>query len=282
MNTVALLCGIGLGAAGGLVLNKARQEWRYMGQARRLKMAAIRDLKPGLVLTGGEVVGAGGIETPYTSTPAVWYRYQATERHKRSDNAGHEDQTLASGGQSTQFSIRDRTGEIEVIPDGGEVATYPHERVLKSKSGSRTPLKARIQQLKAADRANHPEGSKKPFFRKIEMADAPLDVPDDLVELAMGSSEARNALRKYYELWVQPGDRVYVLGTAVREGHGPPLKMKIVREGKHSPLLISSRSEDLTAGAFRSNAVKGLLVGAGLALGGIFLVLMGLGAFGAG
>jgi hypothetical protein len=278
MNTVALLCGIGLGAASGLVLNKARQEWRCMGQARRLKMAAIRDLKPGLVMTGGEVVGTGGIETPYTSTPAVWYRYQATERHKRRNNAGHEDQTLASGGQRALFSIRDRTGEIEVIPDGGEVVTYPHERVLKSKSGSRTPLKARIQQLRAADRANHPEGSKKPFFRKIEMDDAPLDVPDDLVELELGSSEAREALLKYYELWVQPGDRVCVMGTAVREGHGPPLKMKIVKDDKHSPLLVSSRPEDLTAGAFRSNAVSGLLVGAGLALVGIFLVLMGLGA----
>ena len=278
MNTVALLCGIGLGAAGGLVINKARQEWRYRGQARRLKMAAGRDLKPGLVLTGGEVVGTGGIETPYTSTPAVWYRYQATEWHKRQNDAGHEDQTLASGSQSTAFTIRDRTGEIEVVPDGGEVATYPHERVLKSKSGSRTPLRARLQQLKAADRASHPEGSKKPFFRKIEMDDAPLDVPDDLVEMELGSSEAREALRKYYESWAQTGDRVCVLGTAVREGHGPPLKMKIVKDGKHSPLLVSSRPEDLTAGAFRSNAVKGLLVGAGLALVGIFLVLMGLGA----
>jgi hypothetical protein len=278
MNGVALLFGLGMGGAAGLVLNKARQEWRHMGKARRLKMAAVRDLKPGLVLTGGEVVGSGGIETPYTATPAVWYRYQATERHKRRDNPGHYDQTLASGSQSAPFSIKDRTGEIEVVPDGGEVATYPHQRVLKSQSGSRTSLKARIQKLKDADRANYPEGSKKPFFRKIEMEDAPLDVPGDLVELSPGSSEAREAHRKYYELWVQPGDRIYVLGTAVMEGHGPPLKMKIVKGGKQSPLLVSSKPEDLTAGAFRSNALSGLLVGAGLALVGIFLVLMGLGA----
>ncbi|MBC2744877.1 MAG: hypothetical protein HGJ93_18055 [Desulfosarcina sp.] len=111
--------------------------------------------------------------------------------------------------------------------------SYPHHRILKSQSGSRTSLGDRIKKLKEIDRENYPEGKEKPFFRKLEVEDEPLDIPDDLVELAPDSPEAENAHRKYSEDWVQPGDHVFVFGTASAGGSGTT--MKIAKAGKSGP-----------------------------------------------
>ena len=81
------------------------------------------------------------------------------------------------------------------------------------------------------------------------MEDEPLDIPHDLVELAPGSSEAKNAHRKYIERWIQPGDHIYVLGTASADSS--TTAMKISKAGKSSPLFVSKDAQDLTAKAFQ-------------------------------
>ena len=275
MNTPALLSGLGSSGAAALLFRMAKKELVNKKQAAKLKMTRINDIKNGLCLTAGEVVCDTPIETPYTSTPAVWYRYGASERRMRKKESGYYDYPLTSGNRSCAFSLRDSNGQIEIVPDGGKVISYPHMRIFKSGSGSRTALGDRIKKLKASDQENYPDGRKKPFFRKLDMADEPLDIPDDLVELTPGSSEAKNAHRKYSEHWVCPGDYVYMLGTASTGGSGSP--MMIAKGGKSGPLFLSADAQDLTAKAFQSNAMVLLLVSFGLGLLGIFLALMGLG-----
>ncbi len=275
MNTIALLFGTGI--CGGAVF-MFRQSWRELINKRRaatLKITPIRHLKPGLVLTSGKVLCDAPLETPYTKTAAAWYRYTATQRYGRRGQSGSYNASLASGEQTCPFLLKDRTGEVAVEGDGGTVVQYPHLRILKSQSGEKTPLRERMKTLKAMDRKNYPEGSKKPFFRKIEAPDAPLDVPDDLVELTPGSAEVKNALRTYHEHWIAPDDTVYVLGTAVKNTQGAG--MKIAKSDKHSPFFVSHDAADLSTGSFQRTMMVALLVGAGMAVLGLFLLLIGMG-----
>jgi hypothetical protein len=275
MNTPAFLFGLGSIGATAFLFRMAKQEMVNKKLAATLKMSHIRDIKNGLCLTAGEIEAGATVETPYTGTPSVWYRYGASRKRSRQGHAGLVDVQVASGSQSCPFFLKDGTGRIEIIPDGGEVLTYPHWRTLKSQSGSSTPLGDRIKKLKKNDNKNYPEGQKKPFFRKIETEDEPLDIPHDLVELTQGSSEAKNAHQKYIERWIQPGDHVYVPGTASAGISSAP--MKISKAGKSHPLFISKDARDLTARAFQSNFMILSLVGLGLGLLGIVLVLIGIG-----
>lgn len=275
MNTPALLFGLGSGGAAAFLFRMAKQGLINKKLASKLSMTRIRDIKPGLCLTSGVVECETALESPYTRSPSVWYRYGASERRLRKKESGYYEYPLASGSQSCSFFLKDDTGQIEIVPDGGQVVSYPHGRTLKSQSGSSTSLGNRIKKLKEVDRKNYPEGKKKPFFRKIEMEDEPLDIPDDLVELAPDSPEAKNAHRKYSEKWVQPGDHVFVLGTASAGGSGS--SVKIAKAGKSSPLFLSVDAQGLTAKAFQSNFMVLSFVGLGLGLLGIVLVLIGLG-----
>ena len=279
MNLVALLSGIGLCAGAFYLFRTAGQAYVNRRQAANLKMTPIGQLRPGLVFTGGEVVCDDPLQTPYTRTAAAWYRYVATQQYHRRNQSGFYDETLASGNRSCPFSLKDRTGEVTIVGAGGTMVGYPHYRILKSQSGKKTALKERIKKLKDMDHEKYPEGSKKPFFRKIEAEPSPLDVPDDLVELAPDSAEVKTALRKYYEHWVQPGDHIYILGTAVHDADTPG--MKIIKGGKHIPFFLSNDVADLGSGAFQKNMRVSLLVGIGMSILGVFLLLIGVGVINA-
>ena len=275
MNLVALLSGIGICGGAFYLFRMARQEFMNKRQAANLKMTPIGQLRPGLVLTGGEVVCDDPLRTPYTHTAAAWYRYVATQQYQRRNQSGINEETLASGNRSCPFLLKDRTGKVTIFGDGGTMVSYPHYRVLKSQSGKKTALKDRIKKLKDMDREKYPDGSKKPFFRKIEAEPSPLDVPDDLVELVPNSAEAKTALRKYYEHWVQPGDHIYILGTAIQDADTPG--MRIVKGGKHIPFFLSNDAADLGTRAFQKNLMVSLLVGIGMAVLGGVLFLIGVG-----
>ncbi len=277
MNTLPFLFGIGSVGAAGFLFRMAMQELVNKKLVSRLSLTRIRDIKPGLCLSVGEVMCDAPVQTPYTETTAVWYRYDASERRMREgENRGlFYEHPLASGMRNCTFFLQDGTEKIEILPDEGSVVSYPHRRLLKSQSGTITPLSERMKKLREIDQKNHPEGEKKPFFRKLEEKNEPLDIPDDLVELEPGSTEAENTHRKYSEKWVQPGDHLFVMGTAIAGKNGS--SMKIVKAGRSTPLLLSSKEKDLTAEAFQSNFMVLLLVGLGLGALGVFLVLIGLG-----
>ncbi len=276
MNLIALVFGIGICGGAVIVLRRAKEALVFKRQATELSMTPIADLKPGLVLTGGKVLCRTPLKTPYTKTVATWYKYAASERHRRRNQPGcFYEQSLTSGEQTCPFYLRDRTGDVKISGEGGEVLGYPHYRVLKSQSGKKAGLVNRIQELKERDREKYPEGTKKPFFRKIESLDEPLDIPDDLVELEPESSEEKQAVRKYYEHWIQPGDYVFVMGSAVRDENGS--FVKIVKKDKRSPLFVSRDAKHLTSQSFMINTLALSLVGIALILLGVFLVLVGFG-----
>ena len=263
MNTVTVLFGCGAGIMALIMFYLAKEDWVNRKLTRGLTVSRIRDVQPGLCMVEGVVENGETIPTAYTHTPSVWYRWAATERRKRNDQGGFYETTLGSGDQKCPFLLRDDSDTISIIPTGGRTGTYPHHRVLKSLSGKRTPLGGRIKKMKEMDRKQYPEGGKKPFLRKLEV-DAPLDIPDDLVEIPSGSKEAKQAFRKYYESWVQPGDRVFILGNA---SHADGSSGLIIRKSGRTLLLLSYRQEDLTAKSFQRNFI-------GESLGGIALTAL--------
>ncbi len=274
MNTPALLFGCGLAALAVYLFRLAKQDMGTRKLIQGLTPTRIRDIQPGLCLVEGTVESRETLSTPYSRTPSVWFRYEASERRMRQNTSSSCEFPLASGIQHRPFVLRENSISIPVVPDGGSVGTYPHKRLFKSESGTRTGMGDRIKKLKEMDGNQHPEGEKKPFFRKLEVND-PLDIPDDLMELPFGSKEADRAHRKYFEFWVQPGDRMFILGTASMDPDGSGLRL--VKAGRSS-LLLSSKPGDLTAKAFQRTMLMGLLVGAGSAALGFFLILIGFGA----
>ena len=274
MNILALLCGLGCSGAAILLFRMAKSELLIKQRIRHLNLTRIRDITPGFCLTAGEVICDKPLYTPYSKTPAVWYRYEASERRARKEGSRQPDQSLASGSQCCPFRLKDDSGEIEIIPEGGTAVFYPHHKIMKSQSGKRTPLRDRISKLKAADQQKYSDGQKKPFFRKIEMNDDPLDIPDDLIELIPDSVEAKRAHRTYREEWMHSGDYVYILGSAT-ENDGT--EIIICKPNKSTPLLISSKREEITTSAFQKNFMVLSLAGCGFGVVSAFLLLIGLG-----
>jgi len=273
MNIPALLCGLGCSGAAILLFRMAKNELSIKQRTSQLTSTRIREIAPGFCLAAGEVVCDTPLYTPYSKTPVVWYRYQISERRARQDGVRQPDQSLASGNQCCPFVLKDETGEIKIIPEGGTALSYPHHKIMKSRSGKRTPLRDRIKKLKAADRQKYSEGQKKPFFRKIEMDDEPLDIPDDLIELIPDSVEANRAHRTYREEWIQSGDYVYVLGSAT-ENEGTAIIIR--KPDKSTPLLISSQKEKITTSAFQKNCMVLSLAGLGFGVVSAFLLLIGV------
>ena len=208
----------------------------------------------------GVVQSEETIETSYTKTPSVWYEWNATVQRDLRKNTAEE--SLSKGELSCTFVLKDSAGHITVEPEGGTAMSYPHRRVLKSLSNKRIGIGKRIDKLKEMDEKQYGPGKKKPFFRKLEN-DAPLDIPDDLVEIEAGSKDARRALHKYYESWVEPGDRVFVLGSVSDKGGWKNL---CITKVPGAPLALSNNLDDLTAGSFYKGFIGQLIFGVILAV----------------
>ncbi|OPX34072.1 MAG: hypothetical protein B1H11_11510 [Desulfobacteraceae bacterium 4484_190.1] len=226
MNTPALLFGCGLAAVAVYLLRLAKQEMRNQKLAKGLTQTRIRDVQPGLCLVEGVVESREPLSTPYTQTPSIWYRYEASERRRRKKQAGMYEHQLASGTQSCPFILKDKTGSISIASQGGQIISYPHKRILKSESGQHTGIGDHMKKMK--------------------------------------------------EMWVQPGDRVFILGTASMDSGGSNLRIGKVDK---SPLFLSYQPEDLTAKSFQKSFYTGLLVGAGCAIVALFLILLGFEVF---
>ena len=266
MDMIPFIVGCAMAVFAVVLFHRAKKDWGYHKLVKGISLSPIRHVQPGLCLVEGVVESEETISTPYTHTPAVWYGWKATEK-KDFRKESHEE-SLSTGEQGCSFVLKDSAGSITIQPKGGTAISYPHSRVLKSLSNKRTGIGKRMEKMKEMDEKQYGPGEKKPFFRKLE-ADAPLDIPDDLVEIVPGSDDTRKALRKYYESWVEPGDRVSVLGTVSAEDGWKNL---CIKKAGRAPLMLSNQIGDLTAGTFYRGFIVQLLSGVILAVIGICIL----------
>ena len=271
METIPFIVGAAMAIFAVVLLHSAKKDWGYHKLVKGISLSPIRHVQPGMCLVEGVVESEETISTPYTHTPSVWHGWKATVQREHRKNTAEE--SLSTGELNCPFVLKDRTGSITIEPKGGTAISYPHNHVLKSLSNKRTGIGKRIKKMKEMDDQQYDPGEKKPFFRKLEQ-DAPLDIPDDLVEIVPGSEEARKALHKYYESWVEPGDRVFVLGTVSdRDGW----KNLCITRDSGAPLMLSNEMDDLTAGEFYKGFIVQLISGVILAVIGICILAYSFG-----
>jgi len=271
MDTIPFIVGAAMVLFAVVLFHRAKKDLGYQRLVKGIGLSPIRHVQQGLCLVEGVVESEQTISTPYTQTPSVWYGWKATEKKDLRKNTNEE--SLSTGEKNCPFVLKDSAGRITVQPEGGCAISYPHSRVLKSLSNKRTGIGKRVQKMKEMDEKQYGTGEKKPFFRKLEQ-DAPMDIPDDLVEIVPGSDDARKTLRKYYESWIQPGDRVFVLGTvSAQDGW----KNLCITKARRAPLMLSNKVDDLLAGTFFKNSLVELLFGVILTVIGICTVLYSFG-----
>ncbi len=266
MEMIPFIVGAAMAAFAVVLLHRAKKDWGYHKLVKGISLSPIRHVQPGLCLVEGIVESEETISTPYTHTPSVWHGWKATVQRELRKNTAEE--SLSTGELNCPFVLKEGTGRITIEPKGGTAISYPHSHVLKSESGKRTGIGERIKKMKEMDNQQYGPGEKKPFFRKLEQ-EAPLDIPDDLEEIVPGSNEARQALHKYYESWVQKGDRVFVLGTVSDKGGWKNL---CITKAPGAPLMLSNQLDDLTAGTFYRGFIVQLLFGSILAVIGICIL----------
>jgi len=271
MDMIPFIVGAAMALFAVVLFYRAKIDWGYHRLVQGISLSPIRHIEPGLCLVEGVVESEQTISTPYAQTPAVWYGWKATDKKDLRKNTNEE--SLSTGEKNCAFILKNSAGRIKVQPEGGCAISYPHSRLLKSLSNKRTGIGKRVQKMKEMDEKQYGTAEKKPFFRKLEQ-DAPLDIPDDLMEIVPGSDDARKTLRKYYEYWVQPGDRVFVLGTVSTDEGWKDL---CITKAGRAPLMLSNKIDDLTADTFLKNSLMELLFGVILTVIGICTVLYSFG-----
>ena len=169
-----------LGLVGGLGLfahGVVLSRRRYLIES--IPTSAIRSLAIGLVEIFGTAEPSGRpLSAPFSQTPCVLYSY-AVEEHRTTGKSSHW-VTIAKGASEQPFSVRDATAAVLVVPVGAEL-------------------------IVSTDRT----------YRNDGMNSLPSEAQAGLTRLGiktdgwLGQKTLRCA-----EAFIQPGEPVYVLGTA--------------------------------------------------------------------
>lgn len=172
-----------LGLAGGMALFifgfRVRKRYKVIEHTPTSK---VRSVAVGLV----ELQGVAEIETapmlsPFAQTECVYYSYKVEERRKSGKNTRWV--TVASGQSSSPFRVKDDTGSLLILPSGAtcSFAVDQNYRMQLFSSASEDTFKAGLERIG--------------FNYQGLFGDKPL---------------------RCSETYIQPGDQLFVLGTATR------------------------------------------------------------------
>jgi hypothetical protein len=233
-----LHAGLGGGVVGGfIVLLKGFILFRKKRFIEKIPLSKIRSLAMGLVKVHGEVTrgGKGFLKSPFFLKDCVYYMY-VIER-LMADRHPERWKTLKTESETLPFILRDETGSVLVDPAEAEINTTKGFEWL-------------------LDREHMPPVQVREFLalHGIEYKD-PLGL-----EYKM----------RYREYFIEPGDKLYILGTA---GDNPFLEEESVqsdvedvviqRGGRKKPYIISDSTEkgflDKLGREFRIQVIGGAL-----------------------
>ncbi|MCP4062392.1 MAG: hypothetical protein GY740_03845 [Gammaproteobacteria bacterium] len=107
-------------------------------QLERLPEMPVGALTTGPYVIAGKVTDQlGTLETPYSNTEAVYYRYKLEEEYRDSDG-DLRIRTLDSGARGGDFQLREQTGSVIVAPGSDlEEVEWNLERTYRNQSGRR-------------------------------------------------------------------------------------------------------------------------------------------------
>ena len=116
------IIGVALGA--GFIYLGRRQKGQQEKMAKT-KVQPVAELQSGQVAeVYGQVISDHALTTPFSKRSCVYYDYELEKQVERRDNEGRptrEWENIAQDDERTSFWIKDKTGKIEVDPDGAEI-----------------------------------------------------------------------------------------------------------------------------------------------------------------
>jgi hypothetical protein len=196
----------------------------------------IRSMAMGLVELFGTITGSEFIKTPFSKIDCVFYEYRIEEytRTTKTDSDGktkveYEWRTVASGKRWIRFPIQDETGEVLIDPDKADI-NAPLKRMYYQARSSAWKLGSIINALRDWDNTSDTELDTNSWDLK----------PIDPNKWQVYSPRVGD--RKYYESFLEPGENLFVLGTAANESTDP--NNVIIKKGLNEPtFIISYKSE---------------------------------------
>lgn len=243
-----------VGFFGGLYLFYKGFTWfRLKRLIENMPTSKVRSIAMGLVELYGDVVPYQKklLKSPLLNKDCVYYSYLIQERRGSGKNARWV--TLKKGADLVHFCLRDETGSVLVDPN------Y-----------SRIDLNADLNVTSGFGR--DPPSVVKAAIKRMGLSH----------ETFLGI----NKTMKYQEFVLEPGNKVYILGTAgdnpfVEDTTGQKNEEDImIQKGKHEKIYyISDRSEKDLVSSLKWKSLGGLIGGAALSVVCLAVILFMLGLF---
>ena len=235
LSTILLVIGIPLFIIGFIWLKQKRL-------IENIPTYKIRSLAMGLVEVYGKVVSWQGtmLKSPMTNRDCVYYKY-TIEEYRKSGKHSHW-VTIKKDVGSLHFNLQDETGKVLVNPKGAKI-DIPRDFEFKSGFGKDPPI------------------SVKQFLKINNLR-------------FEGSLFGFNKTMRFRESFIEPSDKLYIMGTA---GDNPfvddattkkGVEDVLIQKGKHDKFYyISDKSEHEVLKALKGKVVFGI------GLGSIFIII---------
>jgi hypothetical protein len=191
----------------------------------------------GLVELSAIISNADYIKSPFAQVDCVYYEYliQEYEEETTTDSDGNVEtnstwRTIDSGERRVKFYVEDDTGEVLVDPSNAEIKA-PLKHMYEQTRGSIWTIDSIKELLTEWNNDN---------ITKLDTSDWQLTPVDPNKWIV---SSPREGDRRYYEYYLEPGERLFIMGTAASEPG--VLNDIIIKKGSNEPtFLISYKSEE--------------------------------------
>ncbi|MFH2035557.1 MAG: GIDE domain-containing protein [Candidatus Zixiibacteriota bacterium] len=234
---------------------------------RDIPQSKVRSIAIGIVEVHGTVKTEAPIKTPFSDSDCVYYRYEIKEyrRHTSRDSKGRTSttyrwDTIAFGSRHIPFYAEDDTGQIYVNPALAEFNVdvkkvfYQHAGVF----GGITSLIETLKNWDANDEQHFDSSNLKlnPYVEKSGFVFRSSKVGD----------------RKYYEYYLEPGENLFVIGTAANWDDAP--NGICIQKGENQPaFIISNKTEEVLLKAMKRKMFAAFFFGIVFVVGGILLFM---------
>jgi hypothetical protein len=252
--------------AGGGVLWYGFNRMHKYRLIRDVPRSKIRSIALGLVEIHGLVRTDQPIKTPFSQTDCAYYRYEIKEyrRHSSTDGKGRTRTTyswdlIASGERRVPFLAEDETGRIVVDPSEAEMDVSV-KKVFLQKAGLFGGLES--------------------FFGLLRNWDENVGSDLDVASLKLTPINPKSWMsfvnrvgdRRFFEHYLEPGENLFVMGTA--KSSSEPGNALLVSKGENEPtFLVSNKTEEELLSSLKwmmiacyGGAVIGIAIGAVLLL----------------
>lgn len=249
MADLRLLAGAAIGLIfGGSVFFKGFSWQKQKKIIEDLPTSKVRSIAMGLVeLFGKASVASTKLRSPFSGKDCVYYRYRIEEYKKRGKHSKWV--VIDRGVTMDYFYLEDETGKVLIDPKEAEI-DIPLDFEFSSSLGRDPPEEI------------------KNFLKNKGMS----------FEGFLGMNKSM----RYREYFIEPGDKLYVLGTAgdnpfVKEGSSQKNEADIMIQKGKSFYYISDKGEREVLKKFKWRVIGGLYGGAALILACLAIAFSQLG-----